>query len=97
VIDLRIDQPYDEAARCECGDAECLGSVEVAGVIAASIAEALPQLQSPMLRLIQERNEARELVKRVLMATDGVTDSEEYYAAMLAAHRAVITWKGGAK
>jgi hypothetical protein len=97
VIDLRIDQPYDEAARCECGDAECLGSVEVAGVIAASIAEALPQLQSPMLRLIQERNEARELVKRVLMATDGVTDSEEYYAAMLAAHRAVITWKGGAQ
>jgi hypothetical protein len=97
VIDLRIDQPYDEAARCECGDAECLGSVEVAGVIAASIAEALPQLQSPMLRLIQERNEARELVKRVLMATDGVTDSEEHYAAMLAAHRAVITWKGGAK
>ncbi len=97
MIDLRIDQPYDEAARCECGDAECLGSVEVAGVIAASIAEALPQLQSPMLRLIQERNEARELVKRVLMATDGVTDSEEYYAAMLAAHRAVITWKGGAK
>jgi hypothetical protein len=97
VIDLRIDQPYDEAARCECGDAECLGSVEVAGVIAASIAEALPQLQSPMLRLIQERNKARELVKRVLMATDGVTDSEEYYAAMLAAHRAVMTWKGGAK
>jgi hypothetical protein len=97
VIDLRIDQPYDEAALCECGDAECLGSVEVAGVIAASIAEALPQLQSPMLRLIQERNEARELVKRVLMATDGVTDSEEYYAAMLAAHRAVMTWKGGAK
>jgi hypothetical protein len=97
MIDLRIDQPYDEAARCECGDAECLGSVEVAGVIAASIAEALPQLQSPMLRLIQERNEARELVKRVLMATDGVTDSEEYYAAMLAAHRAVMTWKGGAK
>jgi hypothetical protein len=97
MIDLRVDQPYDEAALCECGDAECLGSVEVAGVIAASIAEALPQLQSPMLRLIQERNEARELVKRVLMATDGVTDSEEYYAAMLAAHRAVITWKGGAK
>jgi len=97
MIDLRVDQPYSEAALCECGDAECLGSVEVAGVIAASIAEALPQLQSPMLRLIQERNEARELVKRVLMVTDGVTDSEEYYAAMLAAHRAVMTWKGGAK
>jgi hypothetical protein len=54
-------------------------------------------LESPILRLVKERNDARELVKRVLMATDGVTDSEEYYAAMLAAHRAVITWKGGAK
>jgi hypothetical protein len=61
MIDLRIDQPYDEAARCECGDAECLGSVEVAGVIAASIAEALPQLQSPMLKLIKERNKARQM------------------------------------
>ena len=97
MIDLTIDAPYHPDALCGCGDAECLGSVEVAGVIAASIAEALPRLQSPMLRLIQERNEARELVKRVLMATDGVTDSEEYYAAMLAAHRAVMTWKGGAK
>jgi hypothetical protein len=61
MIDLRIDQPYDEAALCECGDAECLGSVEVAGVIAASIAQALPQLESPMLKLIKERNEARRL------------------------------------
>jgi hypothetical protein len=97
VIDLRIDQPYDEAARCECGDAECLGSVEVAGVIAASIAEALPQLQSPMLRLIQERNEARELVKRVHAAVNVDSVGEEYYSAMLEAHRAIIAWKGGAK
>jgi len=97
MIDLRIDQPYDEAARCECGDAECLGSVEVAGVIAASIAEALPQLQSPMLRLIQERNEARELVKRVHAAVNVDSVGEEYYSAMLEAHRAIIAWKGGAK
>jgi hypothetical protein len=97
VIDLRIDQPYDEAARCECGDAECLGSVEVAGVIAASIAEALPQLQSPMLRLIQERNDARELVKRMHAAVNVDSVGEEYYSAMLEAHRAIIAWKGGAK
>ena len=97
MIDLRIDQPYDEAARCECGDAECLGSVEVAGVIAASIAEALPQLQSPMLRLIQERNDARELVKRMHAAVNVDSVGEEYYSAMLEAHRAIIAWKGGAK
>jgi hypothetical protein len=97
MIDLRIDQPYDEAALCECGDPECLGSVEVAGVIAASIAEALPQLQSPMLRLIQERNEARELVKRMHAAVNVDSVGEEYYSAMLEAHRAIIAWKGGAK
>ncbi len=97
MIDLRIDQPYDEAARCECGDAECLGSVEVAGVIAASIAQALPQLQSPMLRLIQERNEARELVKRMHAAVNVDSVGEEYYSAMLEATRAIIAWKGGAK
>jgi hypothetical protein len=47
--------------------------------------------------LVKERNEARELVKRLLMATEGMTDSKEYYSTMLAAHRAAMTWKGGAK
>ena len=37
------------------------------------------------------------LVKRMLRATDGVTDSKEYYAAMLEAHRAEMRWKGGAQ
>jgi hypothetical protein len=86
---------------CECGDTECLGDAkwlaEATADIAIQLAEQAPGLDSPLLRLVKERNEAREMVKRVLMATDGVTDSEEYYAAMLAAHRAVITWKGGAK
>jgi hypothetical protein len=91
------DQPYHPAALCECGDAECLGPADAVIPVVEALAATLPQLQSPMLKLIKERNEARELVKRVLMATDGVTDSEEYYAAMLAAHRAVMTWKGGAK
>ncbi len=97
MIDLNIDRPYHPDALCECGDPECLGPADAVIPVVEALAASLPQLQSPMLRLIQERNEARELVKRVLMATDGVTDSEEYYAAMLAAHRAVITWKGGAK
>ncbi len=97
MIDLTIDAPYHPAALCECGDPECLGPADAVIPVVEALAASLPQLESPMLRLIQERNEARELVKRVLMATDGLTDSEEYYAAMLAAHRAVITWKGGAK
>jgi hypothetical protein len=97
MIDLTIDAPYKESARCQCGDPECLGPADAVIPVVEALAASLPQLESPILRLVKERNEARELVKRVLMATDGVTDSEEYYAAMLAAHRAVITWKGGAK
>ena len=97
MIDLRVDQPYAPHFVCECGDPECLGSAERVKEVIANLAEALPELDSPLLRLVKERDEARELVKRVLMATDGVTGCEEYYAAMLAAHRALMTWKGGAK
>jgi len=97
MIDLTIDAPYHPDALCECGDAECLGPAGAVIPVVEALAASLPQLQSPLLKLIKERNEARELVKRVLLATDGMTDSEEYYAAMLAAHRAVMSWKGGAK
>ena len=89
-----IDLAYN---RCECGNADCdydpsLPIFEEQ----QAIAEALV-LESPILRLVKERNEARELVKRMLMATDGVTGDKEYYDAMLAAHRAIIAWKGGAE
>ena len=89
-----IDLAYN---RCECGNPECdydpsLPVCEEQQVIAEVLV-----LESPILRLVKERNEARELVKRMLMATDGVTDSKEYYDTMLAAHRAAMTWKGGAK
>jgi hypothetical protein len=50
---------------------------------------------SDYLVLQRERNEARGLLKRVLLATEGMTDSKEYYAAMLAAHCAVMSWKEG--
>ncbi len=96
MIDL-LDQAYHPDALCECGDAECLGAADVVNQVVADLAAALPTLQSPLLRLKKERDEARELVKRMLMATEGMTDSEEYYATMLAAHRAAMTWKGGAK
>ena len=89
-----IDLAYN---RCECGNPECdydpsLPICEEQQVIAEVLV-----LESPILRLVKERNEARELVKRVLMATEGTASSKEYYDALLAARRAAMTWKGGAK
>ena len=83
--------------RCECGNPECDydPSLPICEEQQA-IAEVLV-LESPILRLVKERNEARELVKRVLMATEGTASSKEYYDALLAARRAAMTWKGGAK
>ena len=96
MIDLRIDQPYDEAALCECGDAECLGSVEVAGVIAASIAQALPQLESPMLKLIKERNEARQMCELLAAALPDLvavkTSQKACDAANSEMHQALMTY-----
>jgi hypothetical protein len=94
-LEYNYNRPQDDV--CECGDPECLGAADVVNQVVADLAAALPTLQSPLLRLKKERDEARELVKRMLMATEGMTDSEEYYATMLAAHRAAMTWKGGAK
>jgi hypothetical protein len=97
MIDLTIDAPYHPAALCECGDPECLGPADAVIPVVEALAASLPQLQSPMLRLIQERNEARELVKRMHAAVNVDSVGEEYYSAMLEAHRAIIAWKGGAK
>ena len=96
MIDLTVDQPYHPDALCECGDPECLGAAENVIPVVEALAATLPQLQSPILKLVKERNEARELVKRMLLATEGAPQAE-YYEAMLAAHRAIQSWKGGAK
>jgi hypothetical protein len=96
MIDLTIDQPYEPAALCECGDPECLGSAEAVNAVVAALSDALPQLDSPILRLVKERNEARELVQRMMLAVEGAPQAE-YYATMLAAHRALQAWKGGAQ
>jgi hypothetical protein len=93
MIDMTIDAPYDPAALCECGDPECLGAADAV----TQIVDDLLASTLPTLKLIQERDEARELVKRVLMATEGATGSKEYYAAMLEARRAAMSWKGGAQ
>jgi hypothetical protein len=97
MIDLTIDAPYHPAALCECGDPECLGPADAVIPVVEALAATLPQLQSPMLKLIKERNEARELVKRMHAAVNVDSVGEEYYSAMLEAHRAIIAWKGGAK
>jgi hypothetical protein len=97
MIDLTIDAPYHPDALCECGDPECLGPADAVIPVVEALAATLPQLQSPMLRLIQERNEARELVKRMHAAVNVDSVGEEYYSAMLEATRAIIAWKGGAK
>ena len=96
MIDLTIDAPYHPDALCECGDPECLGAAENVIPVVEALAATLPQLDSPILRLVKERNEARELVKRMLLATEGAPQAE-YYEALLAAHRAIQSWKGGAK
>jgi hypothetical protein len=96
MIDLTIDAPYHPSALCECGDPECLGPADAVIPVVEALAASLPQLESPMLKLIKERNDARELVKRMLLATEGAPQAE-YYEAMLEAHRAVQSWKGGAK
>jgi hypothetical protein len=97
VIDLNIDRPYHPDVLCECGDAECLGPADAVIPVVEALAATLPQLESPMLKLIKERNEARELVKRMHAAVNVDSVGEEYYSAMLEAHRAIIAWKGGAK
>jgi hypothetical protein len=97
MIDLTIDAPYHPAALCECGDPECLGPADAVIPVVEALAASLPQLESPMLKLIKERNEARELVKRMHAAVNVDSVGEEYYSAMLEAHRAIIAWKGGAK
>jgi hypothetical protein len=97
MIDLTIDAPYHPAALCECGDPECLGPADAVIPVVEALTASLPQLESPMLKLIKERNEARELVKRMHAAVNVDSVGEEYYSAMLEAHRAIIAWKGGAQ
>jgi len=53
-----------------------------------------PTLDSAVLRLAKERNEARELVRRLAYALDD-TGSQVRYDALLEAVRAVKRWKEG--
>ena len=97
MIDLRVDQPYAPHFVCECGDPECLGSAERVKQVIANLAEALPELDSPLLRLVKERDEARELVKRLLYTAHLGDDSQDKFDALSEAQKKVFGWKGGAK
>jgi hypothetical protein len=101
MIDMSYDYNKPQRNVCECGDAECLGDAawfaQASADIAVQLADQVPGLDSPLLKLAKERNEARDLVKRMFAAVNVDSVGEEYYSAMLEAHRAIIGWKGGAK
>jgi hypothetical protein len=96
MIDLRIDQPYDSAALCECGDPECLGPAENVIPVVEALVATLPQLESPMLKLIKERNEARKMCEVLAAAMPDLAHVTTSPKAMAAAsdelHTAVLTY-----
>ena len=96
MIDLRIDQPYEEAALCECGDPECLGAADVVIPVVEALVASLPQLESPMLKLIKERNEARRMCEVLAAAMPDLVHVTTSPKAMAAAsdelHTALITY-----
>jgi hypothetical protein len=52
-------------------------------------------IDSAILRLAKERNEARELVNRIMATQHLGDDSQEKYNALCDAWRAVMQWKWG--
>lgn len=65
MIDMSYDYNKPERNVCDCGDTECLGDAawfaQASADIAMQLAEQVPGLDSPLLKLAQERNEARRL------------------------------------
>ncbi len=96
MIDLNIDQPYHPDALCECGDAECLGPADAVIPVVEALAASLPQLQSPILKLIKERNEARQMCEVLAAAMPDLVHVTTSQKAMAAAsdelHTALITY-----
>ena len=96
MIDLTIDAPYHPAALCECGDPECLGAAENVIPVVEALAAALPQLESPMLKLIKERNEARQMCELLAAALPDLvavkTSQKACDAANSEMHQALMTY-----
>jgi hypothetical protein len=101
MIDMSYDYNKPQRNVCECGDTECLGDAawlaEATADIAMQLAEQVPGLDSPLLKLAKERNEARDLVKRLLYTAHLGDTSQDKYDALADAQKAVFAWKGGAK
>jgi hypothetical protein len=101
MIDLTYDYNKPQLKECECGEPECLGDAawlaQATADIAVQLAEQMPGLDSPLLRLVKERNEAREMVKRLLYTAHLDETSQDKYDALADAQKAVFAWKGGAK
>jgi hypothetical protein len=95
MIDL-LDQPYHPDALCECGDAECLGPADAVIPVVEALAASLPQLQSPILRLVQERDEARRLCELLAAAMPDLvavkTSQKACDAANSEMHQALMTY-----
>lgn len=96
MIDLTVDAPYEESARCQCGDPECLGPADAVIPVVEALAATLPQLQSPLLKLIKERNEARRMCEVLASAMPDLAHVTTSPKAMAAAsdelHTALITY-----
>jgi hypothetical protein len=96
MIDLRVDQPYAPEFLCECGDPECLGAADAVKAVVANLVESLPQLESPLLKLAKERNEARRMCEVLAAALPDLAHVATSHKAMAAAsdemHTALITY-----
>jgi hypothetical protein len=96
MIDLTIDAPYHPDALCECGDHECLGAAENVIPVVEALAASLPHLESPILKLIKERNEARKMCEVLAAAMPDLAHVTTSPKAMAAAsdelHTALITY-----
>jgi hypothetical protein len=51
-------------------------------------------LDSALLRLVKERDEARELVRRITATQHMGDDSQDKYNALADAWKSVLRWKG---
>jgi hypothetical protein len=95
-----IDMTYDYAAEnqsvCECGDPECLGAADVVNQVVANLAAALPTLNSPLLKLKKERDEARRLCELLAAAMPDLvavkTSQKACDAANSEMHTALMTY-----
>jgi hypothetical protein len=91
MIDLTYDYSAENQSICECGDSECLGAADVV----IPVVEALI-LDSPMLKLIKERNEARRMCELLAAALPDLvavkTSQKACDAANSEMHQALMTY-----